>query len=207
MNEQSVLDGAPDDEAARPRLGTGERRFDHDDDCPLFSERLEEHLVAVTRGEQPNAGRFCGHCYTPMSPERERCPHCDEDARTGRPPLAAVPDEVLAMLRRQRKTERAYVTGYAYLGLGLAIIGGLALVLGLPPLRDNLIAATITYGLFLFIGGRTLAGILGGGIGDRKGYEKARSRLCTDWAEWLPIRDDPPPPAGDPPEASTTAEG
>lgn len=185
-------DGAPEDAPKGARLGTGERRFDHDDDCPLFSERLEEHLVAVSRGEQPNAGRFCGHCYTPMSPERERCPHCGEDARTGRPPLAAVPDEVLAMLRRLRKTERAYVTGYAYLGLGLAIIGGIALVLGLPPLRDNLIAATISYGLFLFIGGRALAGILGGGIGDRKGYEKARARLLTDWAEWLPRRDDSP---------------
>jgi len=173
----------------RSRLGTGERRFDHADNCPLFSERLEEHLVAVSRGEQPNAGRFCGHCYTPMSIEREHCPNCDEMADGKRPPLSAVPDEVMTMLRRVRKTERAYVTGYAYLGLGLSIIGGLALVLGLPSLRTNLIAATITYGLVLFIGGRTLAGILGGGIGDRKGYEKARARLRTDWATWIAHRD------------------
>lgn len=176
-----------------PHLGAGERRLDHDDDCPLFSERLEEHLVAVSRGEQPRAGRFCGHCYTPMSPERESCSHCGEGT-SGRPPLAAVPGEVMAMLRQQRKTERAYVTGFAYLGLGLAIVGGLALVLGLPPLRDNLIAATITYGLFLFIGGRGLAGILGGGIGDRKGYARARARLCTEWEAWLSRRDEPAPP-------------
>ena len=174
------------------RLGSGERRFDHDDDCPLFSERLEEHLVAVSRGDEPRAGRFCGHCYTPMSPERARCPNCGEETESGRAPIASVPDEVMAMLRQQRKTERAYVTGFAYLGLGLAIAGGLALVLGLPPLRDNLIAATISYVLFLFIGGRALAGILGGGIGDRRGYEKARARLRADWAAWLSLRDEPP---------------
>ena len=181
---------------ASRRLGSGERRLDHDDDCPLFSARLEEHLVAVSRGELPRAGRFCGHCYTPMSPQRARCAHCGEEAASGRGPVSAVPEEVMAMLRRQRKTERAWVTGYAYLGLGLAIVCGLALVLGLPPLRENLIGATVAYALVLIIGGRAAAGLLGGGIGDRRGYERARSRLLTEWEEWLVRRDAGPGPGG-----------
>ncbi len=182
------------------RLGSGERRLDHDDDCPLFSERLEEHLVALSRGERPRSGRFCGHCYTPMSPERARCAHCGEEASSGRRPVSSVPEEVMAMLRRQRKTERAWVTGYAYLGLGLAIVGGLALVLGLPPLRENLLGATVTYALVLIIGGRAAAGLLGGGVGDRQGYERARSRLLAEWEEWL-IRRDAGPGGGGVPEA------
>ena len=175
-----------------PRLGSGERRLDHDDDCPLFSERLEEHLVAVSRGEEPRAGRFCGHCYTPMAPERAQCAHCGEEAGRGRAPVPSVPEEVTAMLRRQRKTERAYVTGYAYLGLALAIVGGLALVLGLPPLRESLVWATVTYALVLLVGGRAAAGLLGGGIGDRQGYERARARLRREWEEWRVRRDSAP---------------
>ena len=46
----------------------GEERYRPDDGCPLFSQALEDHLVAVSRGEAPNRGRFCGNCYTPISP-------------------------------------------------------------------------------------------------------------------------------------------
>ena len=173
----------------RVRLGSGERRLLHDDDCPLFSERLEEHLVAVSRGERPRAGRFCGHCYTPLPQERGHCAHCGALAGAGRAPVSSVPEEVAEMLRRQRKTERAWVTGYAYLGLALAIVGGLALVLGLPPLRENLVWATVTYALVLFLGGRAAAGLLGGGIGDRQGYARGRARLLREWEEWTARRD------------------
>ena len=74
-----------------------EQRYRPDDECPLFSERLEEQLVAVTRGEAPNAGRFCGHCYTPLGAETERCPHCDTATRE-RGPVASVPEAVIEML-------------------------------------------------------------------------------------------------------------
>ena len=39
-----------------------EQRYRPEDGCPLFSERLEEHLVAVQKGREPNRGVFCGHC-------------------------------------------------------------------------------------------------------------------------------------------------
>ena len=77
------------------------------------------------------------------------------------------------MLRAQRKTESRIVNGFAYSGLIIAVLAGLALVLGIPYLRGNLIAATIAYVIILLVGGRVLAGVLGGYYGDRIGFERA----------------------------------
>ena len=44
-------------------------------------------------------------------------------------------------------------------------------MLGIPYLRGNLIAATIAYVIILLVGGRVLAGVLGGYYGDRIGFE------------------------------------
>jgi hypothetical protein len=163
---------------------SAEQRYRPQDGCPLFSESLEQHIVAVTRGELPNHGTFCGNCYTPLSRDSARCPHCGE-ATLARAPVERVPDEVIAMLREQRKIESRVVNTYAYAGLILAIGGGLAIVLGIPYLREHLLAATITYALILIVGGRIAAGILGGYYGDRAGFEKARARLRERWAVWV----------------------
>ncbi len=165
-----------------------EQRYRPDDGCPLFSERLEEHLVAFTRGELPNRGSFCGHCYTPLAADSERCPHCDEDVAT-RAPVDRVPDEIVEVLRRQRSTESRWVNGFAYLGLLIAVVGGIALVLVIPFFKDNLIWATAAYGLILLVGGRGLAGFLGGYYGDRIGYERARRATMAAWDQWLVARD------------------
>jgi len=169
----------------------GDERFQPDDECPLFSDRLEEHIVGITRGELPNRGRFCGHCYTPMSIETVRCSHCQTAVRD-RAPVGAIPDAVVAMLRRQRKTESNWVNGFAYLGLVLAAVFGLGVVLGVPYLRANLLPATIVYGLLLVVGSRMLAGLLGGYWGDRMGYERARRDLREAWAELVVERDGQP---------------
>ncbi|MGE0228423.1 MAG: hypothetical protein AB7I38_09080 [Dehalococcoidia bacterium] len=167
---------------------SAEQRYRPDDECPLFSERLEEHIVLFTRGELPNRGRFCGNCYTPMSADTARCPHCG--ALTDGPfsPVDRIPDEVIQWLRDQRKTESRIVNSFAYLGFVIVILVGLAIVLGIPYLRAHLLPATIVYGLFLLFGGRTLAGILGGYYGDRIAYERARNRLRRRWAEWVARR-------------------
>lgn len=165
-----------------------EQRYRPDDECPLFSERLEEHIVAYTRGELPNHGRFCGNCYTPLSPDSTSCPHCGEPAAGARPPVDAIPPRIVEMLRKQRKTEGRIVNSFAFLGLGIAIVGGLLVVLGVPWLRDNLIAATAVYALILLVGGRALAGVLGGYYGDRLAYDRARTRLRSDWAAWIEER-------------------
>jgi hypothetical protein len=165
-----------------------EQRYRPQDDCPLFSETLEAHIVAVTRGELPNRGTFCGNCYTPLSRDSARCPHCGESTSL-RPPVEQVPDEVIALLREQRKTESRIVNAFAYAGLIFAIAAGLAIVLGVPYLREHLLAATIVFTLILLIGGRVAAGVIGGYYGDRIGFERARARLRERWAEWIRERD------------------
>lgn len=166
----------------------GAERFRPDDGCPLFSERLEEHIVGLTRGELPNHGRFCGYCYTPMSIDAERCAHCGTSTAK-RAPVESIPEPVVLMLRRQRKTESAWVNGFAYLGLIVAAVVGLAVVLGIPYLRDNLLPATIVYGLLLIVGSRMLAGFFGGYWGDRIGYERGRATLRASWAAWVGERE------------------
>ncbi|MEE8337385.1 MAG: hypothetical protein V3R95_04940 [Dehalococcoidia bacterium] len=165
-----------------------EQRYVPDDGCPLFSERLEDHIVAVTRGEIPNRGRFCGNCYTPMSQETRRCRHCDEEPTSDHATVEQVPEPVVEMLRTVHKTEKQWVNGFAYLGLVVAVLGGLAVVLGIPYLRERLLAATIVYGVILLIGSRGFAGVLGGYYGDRIGYERARRTLLADWATWVEER-------------------
>ncbi len=167
---------------------SAEQRYQPNDECPLFSPRLEEHIVLYTRGELPNRGRFCGNCYTPMSAESSRCPHCSEPAEGTLPPVDHIPEEVIEMLREQRKTESTIVNAFAYAGFIIVIIVGLGIVLGIPYLRAHLLPATIVYGLFLLIGGRTLAGVLGGYYGDHVAYDRARTRLRRRWAEWVEQR-------------------
>ena len=169
-------------------MESGERRYVPDDDCPLFSERLEEQILAVTGGSAPNAGRFCGHCYTPPGERTAVCPHCATETSERRP-VGRIPEVIIDMLQAQRKTESRIVNGFAYLGLTLAVVGGLVLVLGVPYLRAHLIWATIVYAAVLIVGGRVLAGVLGGYYGDRIAYERARGRLREGWAEWVLERD------------------
>lgn len=164
-----------------------EQRYQPHDECPLFSESLEAHIVAVTRGTAPNHGTFCGNCYTPLSRDSERCPHCGEATAT-RAPVDEIPAEVIEMLRQQRQTESNIVNSFAYAGFIIAIIGGLAIVLGIPYLRAHLLPATIVYTLILLIGGRTLAGVLGGYYGDHIAFDRARTRLKAQWAEWVRFR-------------------
>lgn len=167
----------------------GESRFRPEDGCPLFSEALEEHLVAVSRGEAPNRGLFCGNCYTPIGRDTRECPHCHEDTRAGQRPVDAVPDEVLDALRQQRKIEARWVNGLAYIGLLTAVIGGIALVLLVPFFRERLIYATIVYAVILLIGGRGLAAVLGGYYGDRIGFERARAKTRATWDQLVEERE------------------
>lgn len=166
-------------------------RFRPDDDCPIFSQTLEDHIVAVSRGQAPNAGRFCGNCYTPIARDTEMCAHCRNDVRTGRKPVAAVPSELLDILRVQRAIESRWVNGFAYLGLVIAAVTGISIVLWVPFFRDSLIWATVFYGVYLLVTMRVLPAILGGYYGDRIGFEKAREKTREAWAEWVAERDQP----------------
>lgn len=167
-----------------------EERFRPDDGCPIFSPRLEAHLVAVSRGETPERGTFCGHCYTPIARETSVCPHCGESTSTRRP-VDVVPAPIAAALRAQRSTEGRWVTGFAYLGLLIAMFLPLTLVLGIPSVKENLILGTAVYAPLLLIGMRVFPAILGGYLGDRKGYEAARTKTRAAWEQWVAERDAP----------------
>src|SRR5262245_14051983 len=111
---------------------SAEQRYVPNDDCPLFSPRLEEHIVLFTRGELPNRGRFCGNCYTPIAPESTECPHCHQRTEGALQPVEQIPDQVIWMLREQRRTESTIVNSFAYAGFIIVILVGLAIVLGIP---------------------------------------------------------------------------
>jgi hypothetical protein len=156
---------------------------------PVFSPRLTEVLEAVFAGQAPNAGRFCGTCYTPIDAQRERCPHCNAPVDT-RPPVDKVPREVLFMFRQLRRRESMIVNGFAYLGLLLGVLTFIGVFYAIFTLD-----ASIWWYIFdialLFVLSRVLAGLLGGFVGDELGYRYARRKLAEDWRAYEAARDAP----------------
>ncbi len=51
----------------------------------ILSERLLLLLDDILAGQAPNAGRFCGHCYHPLAPDRDMCAHCARSSAEQRP--------------------------------------------------------------------------------------------------------------------------
>ena len=149
-------------------------------EVPVFSERLTNVLGAILKGEAPNSGRFCGHCYTPLGPERTRCPHCDRTVDE-RPPVEQVPREVLAMFRQLRRRESLVVNSFAYLGLLLGVLIFIGVFYLLFVLGANVWWYVFDI-VLLFVAARGLAGLLGGIVGDELGFRYARRKLSEDWA-------------------------
>ena len=155
-------------------------RFKPDDDCPLFSLSLENHLVDVLNGAVPNRGTFCPYCFSPVGSQQATCVECQIDSvLTER--LNQVPEEIVVALRNQRSIESRWVNSFAYLGVLIAVVGGIAFVLATPIFDDRLIYATVAYGLILLVGSRVLAGFLGGYFGDKIGYSKGRAQTIKAW--------------------------
>ena len=156
-------------------------------DTPIFSERLTSVLGTIFEGKAPNAGLFCGNCYTPIDAQRTRCPHCDQDVAL-RPPVEKVPAEVLAMFRQLRRRESLVVNGFAYVGL----FSGVATFIGVFYVLFT-VGASVWWYVFdivlLFVLARVLAGLLGGYIGDEIGYRFARRKLAEEWAAYAAERE------------------
>ena len=50
--------------------------------CPLFSEKLELHMVEVGNGLRPNAGSFCDFCFNPVDltgSKINKCTNCNKN--------------------------------------------------------------------------------------------------------------------------------
>ena len=151
-------------------------------DIPIFSERLTTALDAMFGGEAPNAGRFCGYCYTPLDPQRTRCPHCDT-AVVGRPPVGRVPAEVLEMFRQLRRRESLVVNSFAYAGMLLGVLTFIGVFYVLFTVGANVWWYVFNI-LLLFALARGLAGLLGGFVGDEVGFRYAHNKLVAEWREY-----------------------
>jgi hypothetical protein len=149
---------------------------------PLFSESLTNTLDAFFKGQAPNAGRFCGYCYTPLGPERMACPHCGRPVESN-PPLEKVPREVLEMFRSMRRRESLVVNSFAYAGLLLAVLIFIG-VFAFAFFTGASIWWYVADIVLLFVLSRVLAGLLGGYVGDDVGYRYARRKLAEDWSAY-----------------------
>ena len=156
-------------------------------DVPIFSERLTTVLETIFKGEAPNVGRFCGHCYTPLDPQRTQCPHCDR-AVEERPPVERVPDEVLQMFRQLRRRESLVVNSFAYAGLLLGVLIFIGVFYVLFTAGANVWWFVFDIAL-LFVLSRLLAGLLGGVVGDEVGFRYSRRKLAEEWVEYAAERD------------------
>jgi hypothetical protein len=148
-------------------------------ETPIFSERLTAFLESYYAGEAPNAGRFCGHCYSPLAKERTECPHCGRSVKA-RPPVGFVPDPVREMFRRMRGRESLIVNSFAYLGLALAVLIFIVAFAITFSLSGNVWLLALDTAL-LFVLARVLAGLLGGWIGDELGHRYAQRKLAEEW--------------------------
>jgi hypothetical protein len=153
------------------------------DPLPIFSERLDEIMGMMLKGEIPNVGRFCGYCYTPLARGEERCAHCDR-TRADYAPVAKIPPEFFALYKAMRKRESLIVNSFAYAGLAIALTLFVALV-AVAVYRYDAAWGWLAFATAVFIvGGRVFAGLLGGWIGDNIGYDYARRKLALEWAEF-----------------------
>jgi hypothetical protein len=150
---------------------------------PVFSPRLDEVLGLMVSGEAPNAGRFCGHCYTPMSKTADQCPYC-ATAVAALAPLDRLPPEIIDLYKRMRKRESLIVNSFAFAGLFLGVLLFMILVAVAVYLMDQSLWMLGFATVVLLVGGRVFAGILGGWIGDNVGYEYAQKKLALEWHEF-----------------------
>ena len=159
----------------------------------IFSERLLVLLDDVLAGQAPNAGRFCGYCYHPLSPERNVCPHCDRSTSEWAP-ADAVPRAVFAMHRRRRGREGMVVRTIAWGGLTIGVIVAL-----LPFVFADVTWWSVLAFFGLLFGFYVLSANLANSVGDALGYRWGQAIVRREWAQFTAERD---AQSGAPPESA-----
>lgn len=150
---------------------------------PVFSERLDELMGAMIDGKSPNVGRFCGYCYTPLGKQADACSHCGRT--TGEyEPVPKIPPDFFELYRRMRKRESLIVNSFAFAGLGIGLLAFIGLVALAVYQFDGSFWVLGLSLVVLLVGGRVMAGLLGGWIGDSVGYQYAQRKLAKEWAEY-----------------------
>lgn len=144
----------------------------------IFSERLVGLLDDVLEGRAPNAGRFCGRCYHPLTAQAnvDDCPHCGTSTRE-QAPVTRIPDDVFAMYRAQRSREGLVVRSIAWGGLTAGVVLGL-LPLAFYDVTWWSVAAFFGIMALFYVGSANLAN----SVGDSLGYRWGQSELRRRWA-------------------------
>ena len=150
----------------------------------VFSERLRTLMADILAGNAPNAGRFCGYCYSPLAKEAHLCPHCGRSAGDW-PPVTRVPEEVFAMYRAQRSREGWVVRTIAYGGLIAGIILGLLPIAIFAASWWSIIAFFAILGFFY-----VLAANLANSLGDAVAYRWGQRLVEHRWREFVRTRDE-----------------
>ncbi len=145
-------------------------------DREVLSERLLLLLDDILCGQAPNAGRFCGHCYHPLAPERDSCAHCGR-ASAEWPAVAAVPRLVIEMHRRRRGREGLVVRTIAWSGLTVGVIVAL-----LPIAFGNITWWSVSAFFALLVFFYLLSANLANSLGDALGYRWGQSIVRREWA-------------------------
>ena len=140
---------------------------------PALSPRLESFLEELVQGRAPNAGRFCGGCYTPLPTERRQCAHCGCTIAEA-PPLERLPLGVVETFKAQRRSEGMAVrlTFYGTLLLGIFVS---ALLMTFLPFWWNVGAFLGGLGVS-YIASANIANTLGDALGYRWGQRAAQRK-------------------------------
>lgn len=167
------------------RAQAGEIPSDSGDSSGSPDEPISARLVAwldeVLAGRAPNTGRFCGHCYHPLPPERSECPHCDT-AVADVPAVESVPIEIIDAHRRRRGREGIVVRTIAWTGLTIGVVAALV-PLAFAGVTWWSITAFFGLMIFFYIFSANLANSLGDFWGYRWGLALFRNRWERHLAE------------------------
>jgi hypothetical protein len=148
----------------------------------IFSERLEALAAEIIRGNEPNAGRFCGHCYNPLGPEATGCSHCRRSLAEVAP-VDRIPRDVLLMIKTKHGREARVVRTIAYGGLLLATIAASAALIFISGVW-GIIAFVV-----VLIAGYFVSAIVANSVGDAWGYRSGQKGLAAGWQEFIARRE------------------
>lgn len=148
----------------------------------ILSARLQALLEDILQARAPNAGRFCGNCYSPLVDDADQCGHCGLSAAE-RPPVRQIPAEVFAMFRAQRLREAIPVRSLAWGGLALGLALALFLMVVLP-FWWNVGASVVAFGVSY-----VAAANIANSLGDAVGYRWGRRVLEKRWRAFQEARD------------------
>jgi hypothetical protein len=148
----------------------------------IISERLAELLDDMLAGRAPNAGRFCGNCYHPLSTQRETCPHCGSTV-SGVATVDSVPRDIIEAHRLRRGREGLVVRTFAWTGLTIGVFVAL-----LPLVLYDVQVWTFIAFFVLMFGFYVASANLANWIGDSLGYSWGQSIFRRRWEQHLASR-------------------